>query len=67
MLPSHKIFRPLYFILFMIGSTISAWITAFKMKRKIRKTLGRPASDTELTSLNTWMQVEEKERRNPLG
>jgi hypothetical protein len=60
-------FRILYLIVFLIGSTISAWIAAYKMKRKIRKTLGRSASDTELTSLNTWMQVEEKERRKPLG
>jgi hypothetical protein len=64
---SYKIFRPIYFIVYMIGSTISAKITEFKMKRKIRKSLGRPASGTELTSLNTWMQVEEKERRKPLG
>ena len=67
MMTSYQNFKVLYFIVFMIGSSISAWITAIKMKRKIRKTLGRPASDTELTSLNTWMQVEEKERRKPLG
>ncbi len=67
MMASYQNFKVLYFIVFMIGSSISAWITAIKMKRKIRRTLGRSASDAELTSLNTWMQVEEKERRKPLG
>ena len=67
MTASHQNLKILFFILFMIGSAISAWITALRMKRKIRKTLGREASDTDLTSLNTWMQVEEKEKRKPLG
>jgi hypothetical protein len=59
--------RLVYLIVFLIGSTISAWITIFKMKRKIRETLGRPANDGDLTSLTTWMEVEEKEKHKPLG
>jgi hypothetical protein len=64
---SYKIFRPVYFVLYLIGSTVSAWVTAFKMKRKIRGSLGRSASNAELTSLNTWMKVEEAEKRKPIG
>ena len=59
--------RLLYLIIFMLVSTISAWITVHRMKRKIRETLGRPANDADLTSLNTWIQVEEKEGRKPLS
>jgi len=49
---------------FLIVTTVSAWITAFQMRRKIKKSLGRNVSDTELVSINTWMKVEEAEQRN---
>jgi hypothetical protein len=40
--------------------TLSAWITSIRARRRVKKALGRKATDMELASLNTWMQVEEK-------
>jgi hypothetical protein len=46
----------------MIVTTVSAWITAFRMRRRIKKALGSNATETELTSLATWMRVDEEEQ-----
>ena len=54
-------------VVILIVTTVSAWITALRMRRRIKKALGRPATDAELTSLNTWMKVDEAERRKPFG
>jgi len=51
----------------LIVTTISGWITAYRMRRRARKALGRKILDGELTSINTWMEVEEAEKRKPLG
>ena len=53
--------RPLLLLLYVIGSTISAWITGLVMRRRMRRALGRKVSDRELTSINTWMRVKEAE------
>lgn len=45
-------------------TTISGWIVAFQMRRRLRRTLGRKVTDTELVSITTWMQVEDEEERN---
>jgi hypothetical protein len=41
------------------------------MRRKIKSDLGREATDADLTSIETWMKVEEAEERNrekkPIG
>ena len=50
----------------MIVTTVSAWITAFRMRRRIKKALGSNATETELTSLATWMRVDEEEQRRRL-
>jgi hypothetical protein len=55
----------------IIISVVSAWITGVRMRRKIRKDLGRKATDADLTSIDTWMKVDEVEeernkRKNPL-
>ena len=47
----------------IIISFVSAWITGIRMRRKIRKDLGRTATDLDLTSLDTWMKVDEIEER----
>ena len=54
-------------IVILIIAAVSGWITAFKMRRRAKKALGREIRDSELTSLNTWMDVEEAEKRKPLG
>ena len=50
---------------------ISTWIVGVQMKRKIRKDLGRKATDADLSSIETWMKVDEveekKESTKPLG
>jgi hypothetical protein len=48
----------------IIASIVSAWITGVKMRRKIRRDLGRKATDSDLTSIDTWMEVDEVEQRN---
>jgi hypothetical protein len=55
----------------IIYTSVSGWIIGMRMRRKIRKDLGREATDADLTSIDTWMNVEEVEERNqknkPLG
>jgi hypothetical protein len=43
---------------------LSAWILGIRMQRRIRRALGRKAEDTDLTSLRTWMAVEEAEKKS---
>ena len=46
-----------------IWITISGWIVSLRARRRMKKSLGRKASDLELASLKTWMAVEETEQR----
>jgi hypothetical protein len=48
----------------IIATTVLAWIIGIQMRRKIRKDLGRKATDADLTSIDTWMKVDEIEQRN---
>jgi hypothetical protein len=50
-------------LIFVTVTTVSAWITAFRMRRRLRKALGIQASETELTSISTWMRANEEEER----
>jgi hypothetical protein len=45
-------------------TTVSAWIAGIQMRRKIKRDLGRKATDADLTSIDTWMKVDEVEQRN---
>ena len=47
-----------------IWTTISGWIVTLRTRRRMKKSLGRKATDLELASLNTWMRVEEAEQRD---
>jgi len=55
----------------IVYSSVTAWIIGIRMRRKIRKDLGRKATDADLTSIDTWMEVEAAEERKkqnkPLG
>ena len=57
--------------LLILFSSVSSWIAGVEMRRKIKKDLGRDATDADLTSIDTWMKVEDIERtnndKNPLG
>jgi len=52
-------------VLVIFGTSLSAWITGIQMRRKIKKELGRNATDADLSSIDTWMRVEEAEREKP--
>ncbi len=55
-----------WILIVIIVTTLSAWITAVRMRRRMRRALGRNVTGAELTSLNTWMAVDEAEHReNP--
>ena len=54
--------RLIIFVIFMIVSGVSTWIVTLRAQRRMKKTLGRKATDLELASLSTWMRVEELEQ-----
>jgi hypothetical protein len=47
----------------MIALTVSGWIVTTRVQRRMKKSLGRKATDLELASLKTWMKVEEREQQ----
>jgi hypothetical protein len=63
--------RILVLIILVGSSVISAWVVGLQMRRKIRKDLGRKATEADLSSIETWMKVDEveerKEQTKPLG
>ncbi len=49
-------------------TAITSWILGVRMRRRIKRTLGiRPTNEMELTSLKTWMDVENAEEKNRGG
>jgi hypothetical protein len=48
----------------VVVETLWAWIEGIQMRLKIKKDLGRNATDADLTSIDTWMKVEDVERQN---
>ena len=52
----------------ILVSAVTSWVLGVRMRRRIKQTLGVDVkSDVELTSLNTWMRVENIEERNRGG
>ena len=51
----------------IVVTTVSAWITTIRMRRRMKRALGKTAKGAELTSIRTWIEVEEAEKRRPLG
>ena len=47
----------------VIVQTVWAWIAGIQMRLKIKKDLGRKPTDADLTSIDTWMKVDEVEQR----
>jgi len=46
---------------------ISSWFVANRMRRKIKSDIGKSVGDGDLTSLETWMKVDEVEKeKNPV-
>jgi len=49
-------------------TTIASWILGVRMRRRIKTALGiTPRNEMELTSLKTWMNVENAEEKNRGG
>ena len=53
----------LFKLITAIWITVSGWIVSLRARRRMKKSLGRKATDLELASLTTWMKVEETEQR----
>lgn len=49
-----------------IIQTVWAWIEGLRMRLKIKRDLGRDATEEDLTSIATWMKVDEIEQRKNL-
>ena len=47
----------------VIALTVSGWIVTTRVRRRMKKSLGRNATDLELASLKTWMRVKEAEQQ----
>ena len=50
-------------ILYAIATGIATWITTVVVRRRMRRALGTRVTDTELTSISTWMKAVENEQR----
>lgn len=49
-------------------TAITSWILGVRMRRRIKRTLGiEVTNEMELTSLKTWMDVENAEEKNRGG
>ncbi len=57
----------LLWMVVIVVTTVTAWIAAFRMRRRIKRALGSRATEVELTSISTWMKVEQAEERNRGG
>jgi hypothetical protein len=53
----------LYGITKAVVATVSEWIVTLRARRRMKKSLGRSATNLELASLKTWMKVEEREQQ----
>lgn len=50
----------------IILNTVWAWMVGLRMRLKIKSDLGRKATQADLTSIDTWMEVQEVEQRKDL-
>ena len=48
----------------IVFTSIMSWVIGIEMRRKIRRDLGSKAAEVDLTSIDTWMKVDEVEQRN---
>jgi hypothetical protein len=62
-----SLFIGLFKIVVIVVTTVAGWITAIRLRRRVRRALGKEATDTNLTSFNMWMRVDEAEERKRGG
>jgi hypothetical protein len=53
-----------YFIMIAMLTVISGWILGVHMRRRIKKDLGAVAYEGDLTSIETWIKVDEVEEKS---
>lgn len=51
------------FFVFVVITSIGAWLTKRRMKRQLREGLGHEIDDHEVTSLKRWMEMPPNENR----
>src|SRR5258708_11117949 len=56
-----------FFLIISLITIISSWIIGTRMRRRIKKDLGRKANEKDLTSIETWMKVDEVEEKKKPG
>jgi len=44
--------------------SLSTWLVSIRSRRRIERDLGRKATEGDLTSINTWMEALEAEKKN---
>ena len=55
-------------VITVVVITVTSWILGAQMRRRIKRTLGiEVKNEMELTSLRTWMDVENPEEKNRGG
>ena len=52
-----------YLVGVLIVTAISSFIIGVKMRRRIKKDLGRKATDIDLASVETWIEVDQAEEK----
>ena len=49
-------------VILITATAITGYIANRRRKRQMEASLGRPVDDAEMTSINTWMEVEKKNK-----
>jgi hypothetical protein len=66
LLYGHPIFVTI--VLIWVGILgLSSWVVANRMRRRIKKDIGKTTDEGDLTSLETWMKVDEVEEKKSPG
>ncbi|MDR3721331.1 MAG: hypothetical protein P4L00_07000 [Candidatus Acidoferrales bacterium] len=47
----------------LIFTAVTSFIIGVRMRREIKKTLGRKATDEDLADIDTWIEVKEAEEK----
>ncbi len=52
----------------LVITVVTAWVVRMRMRRRVKMDLGKTVDDNDLLSIQTWMKVDEVEKKkNPGG
>jgi hypothetical protein len=55
----------IYVVLALLAAmSLSTWLDSIRLRRRIERDLGRKATEGDLTSINTWMEALDAEKRS---